>query len=134
MFHTYGANPTSCAAGRAVLAVIRDEGLQANSKQVGAALLGRLRDLQTRHAAIGDVRGTGLMMAIEMVTDRRTKAPDPATTAAVFEASLDARIILSKSGPTQSILRMVPPLCLSMDDVDIVADGLDAAFTQAARA
>ncbi|MEO0379581.1 MAG: aspartate aminotransferase family protein [Pseudomonadota bacterium] len=128
MFHTYGANPTSCAAGRAVLAVIQDEGIQENAKVVGAALLERLQDLQNRHDAIGDVRGRGLMMAIEMVKDRKTKEPDRETTAAVFEECKANGLILSKSGPTQSCLRMVPPLCLSMDDVDAVATGLDKAF------
>ncbi|MCZ4353096.1 aspartate aminotransferase family protein [Roseovarius aestuarii] len=131
MFHTYGANPTCCAAGRAVLQVIAEDKVQQNAKEVGAALLARLRDLQQKHPAIGDVRGRGLMLAIEMVKDHKTKEPDRDTTAAVFEACRDARLILSKSGPHQSVLRMVPPLCLSMDDVDTVADGLDQAFTKA---
>ncbi|RKF16768.1 aspartate aminotransferase family protein [Roseovarius spongiae] len=131
MFHTYGANPVSCAAGRAVLAVIDDERLQQNAREVGAALLERLRDLQDRHAVIGDVRGAGLMMAIEMVRNRDSKEPDRETTAAVFEACRAQGLIMSKSGPTQSVLRMVPPLCLSMRDVDAVADGLDAALGDA---
>ncbi len=128
MFHTYGANPTCCAAARAVLAVMRDEGLQQNAMDVGGALLERLHDLKSRHRAIGDVRGKGLMLAIEMVRDHDSKTPDKEKTAAVFEACRDAGLILSKSGPLQSTLRMVPPLCLSMDDVDHVAEGLDAAF------
>ncbi len=130
MFHTYGANPTSCAAARAVLAVIRDEGLQENAKIVGAALLDGLRDLQQRHSVIGDVRGSGLMLAIEMVKDRSTKEPDPDVTAAVFESCRTQRLILSKSGPFQSVLRMVPPLCLSIDDVSAVVSGLDRAFSE----
>ena len=130
MFHTYGANPTSCAAGRAVLQVLRDEGLQQNARDVGGALLDRLNDLKGRHPAIGDVRGRGLMLAIEMVRDRKSKEPDPETTAAVFEACRDSGLILSKSGPTRSTLRMVPPLCLSLADVDQVAEGLDRAFSR----
>jgi alanine-glyoxylate transaminase/(R)-3-amino-2-methylpropionate-pyruvate transaminase len=132
MFHTYGANPTSCAAGLAVLQVLREERLQQNAKVVGRALLERLNDLKQRHPAIGDVRGRGLMLAIEMVKDRKSKEPDPATTAAVFEACREGGLILSKSGPTRSTLRMVPPLCLSMEDVDHVAEGLDRAFTASA--
>lgn len=131
MFHTYGANPTSCAAGRAVLQVIAEDKVQQNAKDVGGALLERLRDLKQRHPAIGDVRGRGLMLAIEMVKDRKTKEPDRDTTAVVFEACRDAGLIMSKSGPYQSVLRMVPPLCLSMEDVDSVAEGLDAAFAAA---
>lgn len=132
MFHTYGANPTSAAAARAVLAVMRDEGLQDNARQVGAVFLERLHDLKDRHATIGDVRGKGLMLAIEMVSDRDAKTPDKETTTEVFEACRAQGIILSKSGPFQSCLRMVPPLCLSMEDVDQVAEGLDQAFQQIA--
>ncbi|MFZ1467859.1 MAG: aspartate aminotransferase family protein [Paracoccaceae bacterium] len=133
MFHTYGANPTSCAAGRAVLQVIAEDHVQENARKVGGALLTRLQDLKHKHPAIGDVRGRGLMLAIEMVKDRKTKEPDRDTTAAVFEACRDAGLILSKSGPFQSTLRMVPPMCLSMEDVEAVADGLDAAFTAARK-
>jgi alanine-glyoxylate transaminase/(R)-3-amino-2-methylpropionate-pyruvate transaminase len=129
LFHTYGANPTSCAAARAVLAVIRDEGLQANAKRVGAALLERLRDLQTRHPSIGDVRGRGLMLGIELVKDRDSQTPDRDRTAAVFESCRAQGMILSKSGSSQSCLRMVPPMCLSLEDVEAVAIGLEAAFT-----
>jgi alanine-glyoxylate transaminase/(R)-3-amino-2-methylpropionate-pyruvate transaminase len=131
LFHTYGANPTSCAAGRAVLQVIAEDKVQNNAKTVGAALLERLQDLKQRHGCIGDVRGRGLMMAVELVKDRKTREPDRDTTAAVFEACRDAGLILSKSGPFQSVLRMVPPLCLSMDDIDTVANALDQAFTKA---
>ena len=130
-FHTYGANPTSCAAGRAVLQVIREERTRENARAVGGALLARLKDLQQRHPAIGDVRGRGLMLAIEMVKDRKTKEPDGDVTAAVFESCRSQGLILSKSGPHRSVLRMVPPMCLSMSDVDQVAEGLDRAFREA---
>jgi alanine-glyoxylate transaminase/(R)-3-amino-2-methylpropionate-pyruvate transaminase len=128
MFHTYGANPTSCAAGRAVLKVIARDKVQANASTVGAALLQRLRDLQQKHQQIGDVRGRGLMLAIELVKDRKTREPDPEATMAVFENCRESGLILSKSGPYRSVLRMVPPMCLSLEDVDDVADGLDRAF------
>ncbi|MEL6475594.1 MAG: aminotransferase class III-fold pyridoxal phosphate-dependent enzyme, partial [Pseudomonadota bacterium] len=131
MFHTYGANPTSAAAARAVLAVLRDEGLQQNAQTVGAAMLEGLRHLKDQHPSIGDVRGKGLMLAIEMVSDRDAKTPDKETTANVFEACRDQGIILSKSGPFQSCLRMVPPLCLNLEDVSNVLDGLDVAFQKA---
>ena len=133
MFHTYGANPTSCAAGRAVLEVIAEDRLQENARTVGAALLARLQELCQKYPGIGDVRGRGLMLAIEMVRDRKTMEPDPGLTAAVFEGAREAGLILSKSGPTQSCLRMVPPLCLSLGDVDRVAEGLDRAFDAARK-
>ena len=132
MFHTYGANPTSAATARAVLAVMRDECLQENARTVGAALLERLHDLKDNHHAIEDARGKGLMLVIEMVTDRDTKTPDKETITEVFEACRDQGVILSKSAPFQSCLRMVPPLCLTMDDVDRVAEDMDLAFRKAA--
>jgi len=128
LFHTYGANPVACATGRAVLEIIQEERLQENASLVGAALKARLLDLQQKHDAIGDVRGKGLMLAIEVVKDRRTKEPDSETTARVFEETRKQGIIVSKSGPHRSVLRMVPPLCLSMDDVDAIADRLDRCF------
>lgn len=131
MFHTYGANPTSAAAARAVLAVMRDEGLQANAKAVGGVLLDRLQDLKDRFACLGDVRGKGLMLAMEFVKDRDSKAPDKDMTTEVFEACRAQGIILSKSGPFQQCLRMVPPLCLSMEDVDQVTLGLTRALEAA---
>ena len=131
LFHTYGANPTSCAAGRAVLKVIKEADLQANAKVVGKALLSRLQELKKKHNCIGDVRGCGLMLAIEFVSDKKTKKPDPVTTAAVFEKCREQGVILSKSGPTQSCLRMVPPLCLTLDDVEQVAEKLDTALAHA---
>ncbi|EAP75501.1 aspartate aminotransferase family protein [Roseovarius nubinhibens] len=133
MFHTYGANPTSAAAARAVLAVMRDEGLQENARAVGAKLLERLQDLKDKHSAIGDVRGKGLMLALEFVTDRDSKTPDKEMTAEVFEACRAEGIILSKSGPFQQCLRMVPPLCLSQEDVDHVTTSLDGALSAAAN-
>ena len=103
MFHTYGANPTSCAAGRAVLQVIREDNVQENARIVGAALLERLHALKRRHTAIGDVRGRGLMLAIEMVKNPKTKEPDPVTTAAVFEATRESGVILSNPAPVNPV-------------------------------
>ena len=118
LFHTYGANPVSCAAGRAVLKIIERDGVQENARVVGAALLEGLRGLQDRYDVIGDVRGLGLMLAIELVTDRRTKEPAAAITADVFEEAITADVfeetryeglVVSKSGPHRNVLRIVPP-------------------------
>ncbi len=128
-FNTYGANPIACAAGRAVLRVIAQEGLQENARLVGGAMLEVLESLQQKHEIIGDVRGRGLMMAIELVKDRRTKTPAPEATAAVFEAGREQGLVLSKSGAYRNVLRMVPPLCLSLDDVDFFAQAMDKAMS-----
>jgi alanine-glyoxylate transaminase/(R)-3-amino-2-methylpropionate-pyruvate transaminase len=127
-FNTYGANPVSCAAGRAVLKVIEEEKLQDNARQVGAALLEVLSTLHQKYEIVGDVRGRGLMMAIELVRDRKTKEPATEETAAIFEMTREKGLILSKSGTYRNVLRMVPPLCISMDDVGLVADAMDRTF------
>lgn len=129
-FHTYGANPTACAAGRAVLRVIAEEGLQENARIVGGKLLGVLHDLKQRHDVIGDVRGRGLMLAIELVRDRRSKRPATEETANLFELLRDEGLIASKSGPYRSVIRMVPPLCLTSDDVDYCATAMDRCFAR----
>lgn len=131
VFHTYGANPVACAAGRAVLQVIREEGLQENARTVGAALKAGLEDLKRRHPIIGDVRGVGLMLAIELVTDPVTKTPATEATARIFEETRRRGLVVSKSGPHRSVLRMVPPLCLSMADVDPVIAALDRSLAVA---
>ncbi len=127
-FNTYGANPVSCAAGRAVLRVIEQEGLQQNAQRVGAQLLQVLEQLKQKHDIIGDVRGRGLMAAIELVKDRRTKAPATEENARVFELTRDAGLIMSKSGTYRNVLRMCPPLCIQADDVSFFAEAIDDAF------
>jgi alanine-glyoxylate transaminase / (R)-3-amino-2-methylpropionate-pyruvate transaminase len=127
-FNTYGANPVSCAAGRAVLRVIDDERLQENSKRVGDALRQVLMRLHQRHEIVGEVRGRGLMLAIELVTDRSTKTPATRETADIFEKTREHGLVVSKSGANRNILRMVPPMCLQLEDVETIAEALDRCF------
>lgn len=129
LFHTYGSNPMCCAAGRAVLQVIEEEGLQDNAKSVGENLLEHLQSLQNKYPLIGDIRGQGLMIAVELVKDRQSKEPATEETAAIFEETRRQGLVLSKSGPYRSVLRMVPPLCLAESDVEQVVTGLDRAFS-----
>jgi alanine-glyoxylate transaminase/(R)-3-amino-2-methylpropionate-pyruvate transaminase len=131
IFHTYGANPMACAAGRAVLRVIREDNMIDNAARVGAALKSVMEDLKQRHPIIGDVRGRGFMMAIEMVKDRRTREPAPEATAEIFEQTREAGLVMSKSGTYRNVLRMTPPLCVQMADVPVIAEALDRAFTTA---
>lgn len=129
IFHTYGANPVACAAARAVLRVIREDQLVDNVRTVGKMLTEGLMQLKDRYSLIGDVRGRGFMQAIELVKDRDTKEPDPEATARVFERTREHGLILSKSGAFKNVLRMVPPLCLSAEDVQPVIDALDRSFS-----
>jgi alanine-glyoxylate transaminase/(R)-3-amino-2-methylpropionate-pyruvate transaminase len=127
-FNTYGANPVACAAGRAVLRVIEAEGLQENAREVGARLMEVLLGLRDRHEIIGDVRGRGLMLAIELVKDRATKEPATAETAEIFEATREKGLVMSKSGVYRNVLRMVPPLCIQKGDVDFFAEAIEQVF------
>ena len=127
-FHTYGASPMACAAGRAVLQVIDDEKLQEDSRRVGARLRQVFERLHQRHEIVGTVRGRGLMMAIELVTDRKTKAPASDITADIFEKTREHGLVMSKSGANRNILRMVPPMCIQEDDVAQVKDALERCF------
>ena len=129
LFHTYGANPVACAAARAVLRVIEQDELITNVQSVGAELTKGLLQLKDRYPIIGDVRGRGFMQAIELVKDRDTKEPAPQETATVFELTRHHGLIMSKSGTFKNVLRMVPPLCLSHDDVQPVLDALDRSFS-----
>ena len=128
LFHTYGASPMACAAGRAVLQVIDDEGLQANARTVGAAMRALLERLQARHPIIGLVRGRGLMQAIELVRDRTTRAPATDETAEIFERTREHGLVVSKSGAFRNVLRMVPPMCLRLDDLPEVEAALERSF------
>jgi alanine-glyoxylate transaminase/(R)-3-amino-2-methylpropionate-pyruvate transaminase len=128
LFHTYGASPMSCSAGRAVLQIIDDEGLQNNAKVVGGALRAMLERLKASHEIIGDVRGRGLMQAIELVSDRKTKIPATQETAEIFELTREHGLIVSKSGANKNILRMVPPMCLQLEDVVVIEQALTRCF------
>lgn len=127
-FNTYGANPVSCAAGRAVLQVIDEEGLQANAAAVGAELRKMLERLHQKYEIVGDVRGRGLMLAMELVKDRRSKAPATTETADIFEKTREHGLVVSKSGASGNILRMVPPLCLGIEDVGEISEAFEACF------
>jgi alanine-glyoxylate transaminase / (R)-3-amino-2-methylpropionate-pyruvate transaminase len=127
-FNTYGANPVSCSAGRAVLHTIQQHKLQDNARLVGAKLLDVLKDLQTRHAIIGDVRGQGLMMAVELVKNRDSKEPAPEEMVKLFELTRENGLIASKSGAYRNVLRICPPLCFQMEDVEFFKEAINKSF------
>ncbi|KAI7843702.1 hypothetical protein COHA_002601 [Chlorella ohadii] len=129
-FNTFGGNPVSMAAGRAVLRVIDQEQLQGNCAQVGGYLLDRLRQLQERHDIIGDVRGKGLMVGLEMVKDRQTKEPAVQETATVFERCKDLGLLLGKGGLHGNAFRIKPPMCWTKDDVNFAVAVLDQALSE----
>lgn len=127
-FNTFGGNPVSCAAGKAVLEVLDQENLLENCQRVGNYLRDRLRELQTQHEAIGDVRGAGLMLGIELVKDRDTKEPDRELTAKVHELAKDLGLLIGKGGLYRNVLRIKPPLCISKEDVNFIVQVLEYAI------
>ena len=127
-FNTYGGNPVCSAAGRAVLRVVDDEGLQARCAAVGDRLLAGLKELQDKHPVIGDVRGAGLMLGVELVTDRATKAPATKETAAAHERMKDLGVLMGKGGLFGNVFRIKPPMCFGMSDADYLLGALDEAL------
>jgi 4-aminobutyrate aminotransferase len=125
---TFGGNPVTMAAAKAVVDVIESDKLADNAASVGGHLRRRLEGLQEKHAAIGEVRGMGLMQGVELVKDRKTKEPAPERTAAVLEAAKDRGLIVGKGGLYGNVLRITPALNVSAADADQAADVLDQAF------
>lgn len=124
-FNTYGGNPVSMAAGLAVLEVIEEEGLQRNASTVGGRLKTGLRELATRLPLIGDVRGMGLMLGVELVKDRGTKEPAKEAAMAVMERLREQGILVGKGGLYGNVLRIKPPMCLTKTDADFMVDCMD---------
>jgi alanine-glyoxylate transaminase/(R)-3-amino-2-methylpropionate-pyruvate transaminase len=129
--NTFGGNPVSMAAGLAVLEVIDEEGLQANARTLGARLKDGLHRLEERHALIGDVRGMGLMLGVELVTDRATKAPARDAATAVLERTKEMGLLIGRGGLWGNVLRIKPPLCITAEDVDFATEALDRALAAA---
>jgi alanine-glyoxylate transaminase/(R)-3-amino-2-methylpropionate-pyruvate transaminase len=124
-FNTFGGNPVSATQGLATLEVIDEEHLQRNALEVGSHLKGRLHELAEKHRTIGDVRGLGLMLGVELVEDRETREPARELTLEVLELCRDRGLLLGKGGLAGNTLRIKPPLCISRDDADFIADCLD---------
>jgi 4-aminobutyrate aminotransferase-like enzyme len=125
-FNTFGGNPVSCATGLAVLDVISDEELQQNALEVGDYLKSELRWLQDRHRLIGDVRGLGLFLGIELVRDRDTLEPAGREATQIVERMKERGILLSTDGPFHNVIKIKPPLVFSMKDADVLVSNLDA--------
>ena len=129
-FNTYGANPVSCSAGRAVLRVIDQCKLIDNAQVVGTAMLEVLRKLHGRYEIIGDVRGRGLMMAAELVKSRETRQPASEEMHALFQLTRKYGLVASKSGTHKNVLRICPPLCIQMADVAFFEEAINNSFAE----
>jgi alanine-glyoxylate transaminase/(R)-3-amino-2-methylpropionate-pyruvate transaminase len=127
-FNTFGGNPVSCAQGKATLEVIEREGLQNRSLVQGARIMDGLRQLQKKHDIIGNVRGKGLLIGVDLVKDRGTKEPATEECARVFETAKDLGLLLGKGGFRGNVLRISPPMCITDQDVDFMLAVLDQAL------
>jgi len=129
-FNTFGGNPVSAAVGNAVLDVIEDDGLQTNAAAVGSVLIDGLQDLAGDHEAIGDVRGAGLFIGVELVTDRTTQRPNAKLAGRIVEVAREAGVLLSIDGPHHNVIKIKPPLVFTADHarrlVAVLADQLEA--------
>jgi alanine-glyoxylate transaminase/(R)-3-amino-2-methylpropionate-pyruvate transaminase len=131
-FNTFGGNPISMTQGLATLEIIDEENIQQNALEVGTHLKEALVDLQEKHELIGEVRGLGLMLGVELVRDRNTKQPAKQETLAVLEAAREMGVLVGKGGLDGNVLRIKPPMCITQDDADFTIDVLDRALAAAA--
>ncbi|XP_050204726.1 alanine--glyoxylate aminotransferase 2 homolog 1, mitochondrial-like isoform X3 [Mercurialis annua] len=124
-FNTFAGNPVCSAGAHAVLRVIHQEKLQQNCAKVGSHLISRLKHLQQKHDIIGNVRGSGLMIGVELVTDRQAKTPAKQETLHLFENLRELGILIGRGGIHANVFRIKPPMCFTKDDADFLVDAMD---------
>jgi 4-aminobutyrate aminotransferase-like enzyme len=125
---TFGGNPISTTAAKAVIDLIDEQKLAVNAADTGAYLRSSLEELQRKHSLIGEVRGMGLMQGVELVEDRKSKTPAVKQTLRIMEAARDNRILIGRGGLYGNVLRISPPMNIQKSDVDEFIRRLDASF------
>lgn len=128
---TFGGNPVATTAAKAVIDFIKEKRLLDNCAEVGGYLRGRLLELQDKYPVIGEVRGMGLLQAIELVEDRTTKQPATQFTVRLMEAARNNRILIGRGGLYGNVIRMSPPMNISRSDVDAFIEALDRSLAAA---
>jgi alanine-glyoxylate transaminase/(R)-3-amino-2-methylpropionate-pyruvate transaminase len=130
-FNTYGGNPMACAVGSTVLDVIEEEKLQANCDRVGTMFLEELLKLRDEFEVVGDVRGKGLMIGVEMVKNKETKEPLPAVDFnKIWDYCKDNGVLIGKGGLYGTCLRVKPPMCITEDDVKFAVSVLRSSLEE----
>jgi alanine-glyoxylate transaminase / (R)-3-amino-2-methylpropionate-pyruvate transaminase len=132
-FNTFGGNPVSVTQGLATLDIIDRDGIQENARLVGGHLKQRLTQLADRQPLIGEVRGLGLMLGVELVRDRATKEPASTEAVEILELVKERGLLIGKGGLHGNTLRIKPPMCLTKDDADFLVDCLDEVLTLVTR-
>jgi 4-aminobutyrate aminotransferase-like enzyme len=128
-FNTFGGNPVSCAVGMAVLDVIEDEDLMTNAAETGEHLKRGLRAIASRCERIGDVRGAGLFIGVELVRDAETRAPAPELASQLVNTLRERRILISTTGLHGNVLKIRPPLVFSKKHADVLLEAIDGVLT-----
>jgi alanine-glyoxylate transaminase/(R)-3-amino-2-methylpropionate-pyruvate transaminase len=124
-FNTFAGNPVQATYGLATLEIIDSEGIQANALKVGTRLKTGLTALGEKHRLIGEVRGMGLMLGVELVKDRQTKEPGKEEAAQVMELTRERGLLIGKGGFYGNVLRIKPPMCLTVEDADFMVACID---------
>jgi 4-aminobutyrate aminotransferase-like enzyme len=127
-FSTFGGNTVSCAAGLAVLDVLEAEGLQAHAQRVGAQLLDGCRAVMARREVIGDVRGSGLFIGVELVRDRASRTPAPMEASFVVERMRERGVLVGTDGPHHNVIKVRPPMPFADADAELLVAELDRAL------
>jgi 4-aminobutyrate aminotransferase-like enzyme len=127
-FSTFGGSTLSCVVGREVLQIVEDEGLQENARVRGAQLIGGLNALQGKYACVGDVRGMGLFVGVELINPDGTQATE--ICAYVKNRMRDHRILMGSEGPRDNILKIRPPLTIGAEDIEMILGMLDGVLAE----
>jgi 4-aminobutyrate aminotransferase-like enzyme len=129
-FSTFGGNPVSCAAGLAVLDVLEEEHLQENALRIGDGLMFALKELQARHHLIGDVRGSGLFLGLDLVLDRETRRPATREASYVTNRLRERGILAGTDGPDHNVVKLRPPLIFSSADSELLVATLNSVLEE----
>ena len=132
-FSTFGGNTVSCAIGLAVLDVLRDEQLQSHALHVGQRMLAGLRPFVDRHPIVGDVRGSGLFLGVELVRDRATLEPAGSEASYVANRLRELGILLGTDGPYHNVVKIRPPMPFNVEDADLLVGALDRVLGELTR-
>jgi alanine-glyoxylate transaminase/(R)-3-amino-2-methylpropionate-pyruvate transaminase len=124
-YNTFGGSPMQMAAASAVLDVLEKEDLARNAHEVGTYLIEKLQTLAGRYEHIGDVRGKGLMIGVELVRNKKTKEPAPELALKLLDMTKDRGVLIGRGGISGNVLRIKPPLCVTSKDADIIAEALE---------
>jgi len=129
-FNTFGGNTVAVAAAQATLDVIRENDLLSRTRSIGADLQAGLAELASRHECVGDVRGSGLYLGVEIVADRGSQAPDGSKAASIVNGLRERRVLISATGRAGNVLKIRPPLVLEPGDADRLVTELDAVLSE----